>query len=318
MKRKNEGNRAVLSSLSEKKVLVTGASGFIGGLLCSKLVAMGCDVHAASRYRRASGSDPIRWSQLDMIDAKKVETLVTKVKPDIIYHLASLVTGTRDPNFVIPILQNNLLTTVHLLHAANKTGCDRFLSVGSMEEPDPSDPLMIPGSPYAAAKWASSAYGRMYHTLYHLPIVLLRVFMVYGEGQKDPDKLIPYVIRSLLRGEAPKVSSGKRRVDWIYVEDAVDGLLAAAEAKHVEGRTIDIGSGTLRSIRNVVEYLVEITQATRKPMYGALEDRPLEPLRVADADGAESLLGWRARTALEEGLVKTVAWYRQMANAEAL
>jgi len=315
---KNEEVSPKPSSLFGRKVLITGASGFIGDPLCRRLVAKGCQVHAVSRHQRASGRDPIRWWQADLVNEKKVEILVARVKPDIIYHLGSLVTGTRDPNAVIPILHNNLVSTVHLLHAANKTGCRRFLSIGSMEEPDFRDPLVIPGSPYAAAKGASSLYGRMYHALYHLPVVILRVFMVYGEGQKDPNKLIPYVIRSLLRGEAPRISSGMRNVDWIYIEDTVDGLLAAAEATHVEGRTIDIGSGTLRSIRSVVEHLVTITESSLRPLYGALEDRPLEALRVADVDDTEALIGWRARTALEEGLAKTVAWYRQMAAAGSL
>lgn len=314
MKRRDEENRERPLSLSGQKVLVTGASGFIGAPLCRRLVTEGCDVHAVSRRRRSPGGDPIRWWKADLIDAGKVESLVARVKPDIIYHLGSLVTGTRDPNGVIPILQNNLLSTVHLLHAANKTGCRRFLSIGSMEEPHFRDPLAIPGSPYAAAKGASGTYARMYHALYRLPTVILRVFMVYGGGQNDRTKLIPYVIGSLLRGEVPKVSSGKRKVDWIYVDDAVDGLLAAAKADRIEGRTIDIGSGTLHTVRRVVERLVRITGAACKPLFGALEDRPLETERAADVDGAEALIGWRARTGLDEGLTRTVAWYRQTAG----
>jgi UDP-glucose 4-epimerase len=315
MRSENEESGAGRFSTLQKTVLVTGASGFIGEPLCRRLVQEGHDVHGVSRYPRVSSEDPIRWWRMDLVDAEKIDKLVARIKPDIIYHLASLVTGTRSPDFVIPILQNNLLTTVNMLHAANRTGCERILCVGSMEEPDITDSELIPGSPYAAAKWASTAYARMYHALYNLPTVHLRVFMVYGGGQKDSNKLIPYVIRSLLRGEAPKISGGTRSVDWIYIEDAVDGLLAAAKAKQVEGRTIDIGSGRLHTVRSVVEHLVTLTRSSVKPLYGALEDRPLEQLRVADVAGTEALIGWRARTALEEGLGKTVAWYSQMAVA---
>jgi nucleoside-diphosphate-sugar epimerase len=90
-------------------------------------------------------------------------------------------------------------------------------------------------SPYAAAKFAASAYGRMFHALYHTPVTILRLFMVYGPGQQDLRKLVPYVTLALLKGEMPRVSSGVREVDRIYVDDVAAGYLAAATATGVEG-----------------------------------------------------------------------------------
>ena len=83
----------------------------------------------------------------------------------------------------------------------------------------------------------------MFHALYGLPVINLRTFMTYGPGQRDGSKLIPYVATALLRGESPRLSSGTREVDWIYVGDVVDAYLAAAVADGVEGTSIDIGSG---------------------------------------------------------------------------
>jgi nucleoside-diphosphate-sugar epimerase len=100
-------------------------------------------------------------------------------------------------------------------------------------------------------------------------------------------------------------------VDWVYGADVADGLLAAATAAGVEGRTVDLGSGTLVPIREVVEQLVELIDPTLRPEMAAASDRPLEPVRVGRADEAAAAIGWRASTPLAEGLARTVAWYRQ-------
>ena len=92
-----------------------------------------------------------------------------------------------------------------------------------------------PHSPYAAAKWAASGYGRMFHELYGAPVVILRPFMTYGPGQA-PSKLIPAVTLSLLRGERPKLSSGKARADWVYIGDVIEGFIAAAPHPELKAR----------------------------------------------------------------------------------
>ncbi len=123
--------------------------------------------------------------------------------------------------------------------ACTEIGCHRIVLAGSLEEPDLDQGSGPPSSPYAAAKWASNAYARMFHDLYQTPVVTAKLFMVYGPEQ-NPRFLIPHVISSLLEGVAPKVSSGNRSVDWIYVDDVVSGLLAMADAPDIEGGTIDL------------------------------------------------------------------------------
>ena len=126
------------------------------------------------------------------------------------------------------------------------------------------------------------------------------------------------MILSLLRGEAPQLTSGERQVDWVYVEDIVEGLLAAARAPGVEGQTIDIGSGELVSIRTLVEHLVRLINPQMQPLFGALPDRPLEQIRVAKTANAAALMGWEPTTSLEEGLKRTVDWYEERLKANAL
>ena len=215
--------------------LVTGAAGFIGSALCRGLTQAGMEVHGVSRTERVVTDSCARWHSNRLDDIEAVRALFKAARPDYVFHLASHVAGSRAIELVLPTFSANLTSTVNLLTAATELGCERILLTGSLEEPEPGPDHAVPSSPYAAAKFAASAYGRMFHALYNTPVAILRLFMVYGPGQQDLRKLVPYVTLSLLKGQTPELSSGVRKVDWIYVDDVVAGYLAAATAKGVEG-----------------------------------------------------------------------------------
>jgi nucleoside-diphosphate-sugar epimerase len=210
---------------------------------------------------------------------------------------------------VLPTYHSLLTSSVNLLIAAQEAGCRRIILAGSFTEPLPGTVNPTPGSPYAAAKWASTGYGRMFHALYGAPVVNLRPFMTYGPAQ-NPAKLIPTVIASLLRNESPKLSSGRVSADWVYISDVVDAFAAAASTPALEGATLDLGTGRLTSVRMVIEEVVSIVGNGIEPAFGALPDRPAENEIAADTGPAASQLGWQATTPLKEGLRKTVEWYR--------
>lgn len=294
-------------SLRGQDALVTGASGFIGSRLCERLVEAHAEVHAVSRSERTGSA--VRWWSTDVRDTEATLALVRKVKPDVIFHLASHVSGSRGLDAVLPTLHANLVSTVNVLLGAAEAGCRRIVLAGSLEEPDSDDPYPVPVSPYAAAKFAASAYGRMFHSLHGVPVVMLRLFMVYGPGQGDETKLVPYVITSLLRGESPELSSGTRPVDWVYVDDVVDALIASARTDEALGESLDVGSGTLTPIRSVVEEIVRLLRSSVEPSFGTLPDRPKERVRVADIERTQALLGWAPRIPLNQGLAATIDWY---------
>ena len=287
--------------------LVTGASGFIGGRLCQRLLREGEEVHAISR--RPQPATTMRWWQSDLGDADDVARTVERIRPDVVYHLAGYVSGSREIDAVLPSLRDNLVAAVNVLVAAARVGCPVVLA-GSQEEPEPTSEDPVPASPYAAAKLAVGSFARMLHALHELRVVNLRVFMVYGPGQHDRTKLVPYVVTSLLQAERPKLSGGTRPVDWIYVDDVVDAFIAASSRDDLAGATLDIGTGKLVTIRTIVERIVATVDAGVEPDFGALPERPLEVVRVANAKRTKDLLGWQPRTTLTEGLQSTVDWYR--------
>jgi UDP-glucose 4-epimerase len=294
-----------------KRALVTGATGFIGSALLQRLLDMGAEVHGVSR-RKPAGKNGIRtyWWTADLAEEAAALQVVSDSRPDMVFHLASHVSGDRSITAVRSTIRDNLLATVNLLSAAYESGRPRVVIAGSMEECVPGDPDSVPGSPYAAAKTAVATYGRMFHALYNLPVVHLRVFMVYGPGPQDMTKLVPYVTNCLQRGEPPLLSSGTREIDWIYIDDVVDAFVAAAHAESAVGAAIDVGSGDLVTIRAIVEQLARLVDVEAAPKFGARADRPLEVSRVANLAPARELLGWTPTTSLHTGLLRTVEWFR--------
>jgi UDP-glucose 4-epimerase len=304
-------------SLAGRRVLVTGGGGFIGSHVCRMCREAGAEVHAVGRSAPSAAAADVHWTRADLADLDAARRVVASVRPEFVFHLAGHAHATRSLDAVVPTLASNLLTTVHLLtalaeeEASGNRHLARIILTGSLEEPagDASD--ATPSSPYAAGKCAAGCYARMFHRLYRTPVTVARTFMVYGPGQRDLTKLVPYVTTTLLRGEEARLSSGARRVDWVYVEDVARGFIAAASAPGLEGQTFDLGTGVATPVRAVAETIARIVGRPGRLALGAVPDRPMEQERVADVERTLSLTGWRPMVSLEEGLRRTVEWYRQ-------
>lgn len=295
--------------LNGRSILVTGATGFIGSRLCRALTAAGAIVHGVSRSAQSGGACA-RWWRSDLAELDEVRRLLVNVRPTVIFHLASQVAGDRAAALVPSMLQANLLPAVNLLTAVTEQRSARLVLTGSLEEPQPDGAWAVPSSPYAAAKYSAATYARMFYGLYQTPVVMLRLYMVYGPGQQDRRKLVPHTILSALDRRAPDLSSGQRRVDWIYVDDVVRAFLAAAAAPGIDGRTLDVGSGTLVTVRAVVDRLLRRIDPSIAPHFGAVPERPFEQERVADVATSAAAIGWQPRVTLDQGLQRTIEWYR--------
>ncbi len=292
-----------------QRVLVTGATGHIGAHLCDRLCREGAEIHAVSRKDQVDHRGEVRWWRADLQDTEATRSLLAAVRPDVVFHLAGCVTGGRNIEAVLPTLEHNLHATVNLMLILTELGCGRIVLAGSLEEPE-KESTEACSSPYAASKWAARAYARMFHSLYGTQVVNTRIFMVYGPGRQPYTRLVPYVISSLLSGDVPKLTSGERKVDWIYIDDVIEGLLACGHSKDVLGETVDLGSGSLTEVRAVALLIARLTGSEIHPKFGALTDRLMEQVRVADVQRTYDQLGWQPRTSLETGLGATIDWFR--------
>jgi len=298
---------ALLEGWLNRRVLVTGATGFIGSNLCPVLQQAGAEVHGVSLREHASKPEGLHClHQVDLRVSANCDALIDQVKPDIIVHLSSVVVGTRDLAAVSDTLLGNLCSSVYLMIAAERTGTQRMLIAGSLEEPAARD---RPNSPYAASKAATRLYSDLFSSLSELQVSQIRIGMVYGPRQWDHRKLVPYLIRCLLDNTSPSVTSGVRQADWIHVDDVVQGILRLGVMAQMPEQGLSLGTGRLSSVRQVVEHLLDINGGAVEAQFGDLPDRQNEAASAADVDSLEQHLQWRPQIELRDGLAQTYKWF---------
>lgn len=295
--------------LAGARVLVAGASGFYGRNLLAGLAGSGAEVLATSRGPAPPGTPARTWRQADLADPAQTAALFAAFRPQIVFHLTSASLGGLERANVRASVAADLLPTLNVLEAAAEAGVARVILPCSMEEPFPvadvAGELAVPETPYAMSKLVTGLYGRFFAERYGVPVAVLRCFLTYGPYQKA-QKLIPYVIGCLARGEAPRLSAGTRRIDWIYVEDVIGAFLAAATAAEPPRTVLEIGTGALLTIRDVVGR-IHRHMGGPAPVFGAVAARGGErPARVADA---ARVLGWQPRIDLDDGLRRTIRFY---------
>ncbi len=310
------------------RILVTGGAGFIGSCFVRTLIAErpGVEVlnldkltYAGNLDNLAAVSDNPRYGFVrgDICDAAVVDGLFAEWKPDSVVHFAAESHVDRSIFAPLPVLETNVRGTFTLLESARSHGLKRFLHVstdevyGSLDEPLEADEAfpLNPSSPYSAAKAGSDLLALSYFKTYKLPVLVTRASNNYGPFH-FPEKLIPLMISNALEDRTlPIYGDGMQVRDWLFVEDHCRAILALLE-KGREGEIYNIGGN--RSLPNL-EVVAKILAATGKSesLIQRVADRPGHDRRYALS--SEKLIretGWKPLTSFEDGLARTVEWYR--------
>ena len=308
-----------------KRVLLTGAGGFVGAVLARRLLAAGDEVHvllksATTRWRLAGVQADLRVQEVDLQDEDGVRRAAEAAKPEVVYHLAAhgAYPFQTDPDGIIA---TNILGTWNLIKALARTDYEVFVNTGSSSEYGFKDfamretDLLEPNSYYAVAKCAQTLLCQHVARTEKKPITTFRLFSVYGPYE-EPSRLVPTLIQRCLQGQDLALVPPETARDFVYVDDVVDAFLRTGELSRLRGDIINIGTGVQSTIRDVVEAIVQHTGARVECRWGAMQPRIWDSSTwVADCTKAKTLLGWRARTSLNEGLSRTVAFVRSQGVA---
>lgn len=303
------------------KVLVTGATGFVGACLARRLVADGHEVHVftrreSNRWRIADILPQLADHPVDLRDSEGVAGAVGRVRPEVVFHLATY-GGFASQRETRTILDANLTGTANLLRACERTGFSRFINTGSSSEyglqatPMREDTLPEPVGDYAVSKVAATLFCRSEAVAKGLPVITLRLFSPYGPWD-DPQRFIPYLLARLLRGEPPQLANPAAVRDYVFIDDVVDAYLLAVKETLPPGEVYNVGSGRQHTIAEVAGIIRGLVAGDAEPVWGARDVHKPEPrIWVADISKIRKALGWESRVHLPEGLARTTAWFRE-------
>ena len=304
-----------------KRVLVTGAEGFIGSHLTRRLVQEGALVHAlvqkdSSLWRIEDCIDKLVVLKTDITDPTSLQSSLPRLQPQIVFHLAALVDVSRSWELIAPLVRTNIMGTIHLLSAVKDSPLEAFIHTSSSEEygamPSPIEEARreSPISPYSFSKLASTHFCQMAARTFDLPVAVVRLFPVYGPFQ-DSSMFIPSAISDLLLKKAFKMSPGEQMREFTYVDDVVEAYLKVACCPQARGELLNVGSGVAHRIKDVVEIIRRLVGGNANVAVGALPYRKGEGSEIfCDNSKIRQLTGWSPHISLEEGLRLTVDWYK--------
>lgn len=309
-----------------KRVLVTGASGFVGANLARRLIADGHDVRLMLRHQhnpwRLAGIDPSCFELVDLNDADGVSKALGSIRPQWIFHLAAYGAYPSQRSWDY-MLETNVTATVNLVQAALASGFESFVMAGSSSEygfkdhAPKEDEVIEPNSEYAATKAAATLYCAFIARVHQVRVRTLRLYSVYGPWE-EPTRLIPTLLVAALHHRLPSLADPRVARDFVFVDDVCDAFTAAAaDTNGPVDAIFNVGTGVQSTLASVVETVRSMLGIETEPRWGSMPNRSWDTTSwVADIDKIRRALGWQPRHTLESGLQATVDWLQ--ANPELL
>jgi NAD dependent epimerase/dehydratase len=312
-----------------KRVLVTGAGGFIGSHLVEELLEQGASVRAFVRYNSRGDVGLLRLlssearARLEIIsgdlrDGQAIQDAVAEC--EYVFHLGALISIPYSYHHTYEVAETNFMGTLNVLTACRRSGVARLVHTSTSEvygtarytPMDETHPLQGQ-SPYSASKIGADKLAESFYCAYGLPVVTVRPFNTYGPRQ-SARAVIPALITQALTCDVVRVGNLETSRDFTYVSDTVNGFLCAAHADGVNGKTFNLGTGLEVKIGYLANKILSMVGSQAKVAVDEqrLRPRDSEVYRLLSDNGlARTTLDWRPRADLEQGLKETIAWIRK-------
>jgi len=316
----------VTSFWDGKRVLVTGAGGFIGSHVVEQLVVKGAQVRAFVRYNSRGDDGLLKMLPLDIINQLEITLGDLRDLPTVqesahgtshIFHLGALIAIPYSYLHPSEVVETNVMGTLNVLLAARDLDVERVIHTSTSEvygtalqiPIDENHPLQGQ-SPYAASKIGADKIAESFYRAYNLPVATIRPFNTYGPRQ-SARAVIPTIITQVLTKEVIRLGNLDARRDLTFISDTVDGFLKIGQAPDIEGETFNLGTGTDIRIGDLVDQILGIIGKSVELEIDPTRLRPEKSevqLLQSDNRLAREKLGWVPKTDLPEGLEKTISW----------
>ena len=315
----------------DKRVLVTGAGGFIGSQLVERLLAEGARVRAFVRYTSRADTGYLRFAPPELSGALEIasgdlrewHTMRQAVQGcSIVLHLGALISIPYSYQHPYEVAEVNFMGTLNMLMACRELGVRRLVHTSTSEvygtarrvPIDESHPLQGQ-SPYSASKIGADKLAESFFCSYDLPVVTVRPFNTFGPRQ-TARAVIPAIISQALTKDTIQLGNLSTKRDFTYVSDTVQGFLCAAEAPSVEGQVFNLGTGQEIAIGEIAQKIIRMVGKPAPPAIEVdperLRPEPSEVMRLlSDHSLARERLGWKPEVSLDQGLEQTIAWVRE-------
>jgi CDP-glucose 4,6-dehydratase len=297
-------------------VLVTGATGFIGNHLVTKLLNSGAEVTEFIHIKESKR--PNTWKLFgDLLDLESFSDALEDLKPDIVFHLAAQPIVGIAGEMEYETLDVNIRGTYNLLSVLNKIGVGGYVHISTDKVygdtpfiEDTSDLLGL-DHPYNVSKLCGDNLATMYARFFNVPTTIIRNANVYGEGDPHLERIVPRTVKRLVDGKNPVIrGDGTNLRDYVYVKDIVDGYALAAEYGYEKDYNVfNFGAECATSVGDIVKMIISLV---RNDLFINFEHqlRGEIPNQHVNCDRVKEVLGWTPSTSLQEGLEKTVKWYQ--------
>lgn len=298
------------------RVLIIGGTGFIGTHLTRKCLSFTKNVSMLGFPGK--NMDPgAGFIHADLTDKERLANALKGMKFEYVFNCGGYIDHTPYFKGGRKVIEAHYTGLMNLIDCLDTNSLKGFVQVGSSDEygntpaPQKESVREAPISPYSLAKVNASHFIQTLARTEAFPGIVVRFFLVYGPGQ-DQKRFLPQIISACLRSEPFKTSLGVQLRDFCYIDDIVDGMILAATTEKARGHIINIASGKPVKIKRMIETVVRITGGGT-PQWGAHPYREGENMALyADVSAAKRLLGWKPKVALEEGLARTIEYFRDI------